>query len=564
MLLRANSGAVDDGKKTRPATARAKERHQCGDMLASTRMASDKPTTRSWPNKTRSYLPLVLIFFAIPFYWMGVRTPSVGYFHDDGIYLVTAKSLAEGQGYRIISLPDRPPQTKYPVLYPLILAALWRILPPFPRNLLALKLTSTIFVALWLFLSYKLLTRHMRIPHEAALWMLGMISLTLWSFMAGTLILSEAAFGTFLMATLFLLCGLELGQAGGWSRVVWAGVLATATYQVRTAGVVLLPAGAVALWIARRRREALLYSAPILVVMALWSVWQWQEAPGYATTAQTYYTAVNLREFNPIFATRPLQATARIVFANTISLFAIPLSGFSLRFGTPVLFVAVAIGVFVWLAALTGLLRCNARSIVTLILLYIGMVLIYAWPPARFVLPVFPILMACAYHGTPARYRVPLAIAFSLALIPDLARFIRYTPAKQTIAFAVDSPDWSSTSKLYSWISRNTERNAVIGGALDPGIYLFTGRLSIRPYRTEPMAWTGPEFLSAAQKVAEFKAILRSFQIKYYAEDGDRSLEDPDYNNTVQALQQDGTLSLIRQFGPTTRIFSVNNSPAVR
>ena len=327
----------------------------------------------------------------------------------------------------------------------------------------------------------------------------------------------------------------------------------------------LFPAGAVALWIGRRRRAALLYSAPILVVMALWSAWQLRETPAYTTTAQTFYTAVNLREFNPIFATSPIQAVAGIVFSNTIFLFGIPLSSFDLHFGALLLFVSVAIGGFAWLGVLIGLLRGNARSIVALALLYMGMVLVYAWPPARFVLPALPILMAFAYHGIPPRCRVPLAIAFLLALIPGLTRFARYTPVKQAVAFDAGSPpDWSATSRLYSWISRNTERNAVIAGALDPGIYLFTERQSIRPYREEPMAWHGPEFLSAAQKVAEFKAILRSFEIKYYAEDGDRSFEDQAYNHTVMALQQDGTLSLIRQFGPATRIYSVNNSPAVR
>ena len=63
---------------------------------------------------------LFLIFVAIllPAYWLAFRAPAVGIFHDDGIYLVTAKALAEGKGYRIISLPAELPQTKYPILFP--------------------------------------------------------------------------------------------------------------------------------------------------------------------------------------------------------------------------------------------------------------------------------------------------------------------------------------------------------------------------------------------------------------------------------------------------------------
>ena len=50
-----------------------------------------------------------------------------GVYHDDGIYVSTAKALAEGKGYRLINLPDSPTQTKYPPLYPIFLALIWMI-----------------------------------------------------------------------------------------------------------------------------------------------------------------------------------------------------------------------------------------------------------------------------------------------------------------------------------------------------------------------------------------------------------------------------------------------------
>ncbi len=50
-----------------------------------------------------------------------------GYLHDDTLYVGSARSLAEGSGYRVPSLPGAPTQTKYPVGYPLVLSLLWRI-----------------------------------------------------------------------------------------------------------------------------------------------------------------------------------------------------------------------------------------------------------------------------------------------------------------------------------------------------------------------------------------------------------------------------------------------------
>ncbi len=49
-----------------------------------------------------------------------------GYLHDDTLYVGSARSLAEGSGYRVPSLPGTPAQTKYPVGYPLVLSLLWR------------------------------------------------------------------------------------------------------------------------------------------------------------------------------------------------------------------------------------------------------------------------------------------------------------------------------------------------------------------------------------------------------------------------------------------------------
>jgi len=49
-------------------------------------------------------------------FW-GANKQILGLFHDDAIYAVAGKALASGDGYRIVSLPGAPAQTKYPFLY---------------------------------------------------------------------------------------------------------------------------------------------------------------------------------------------------------------------------------------------------------------------------------------------------------------------------------------------------------------------------------------------------------------------------------------------------------------
>ena len=86
----------------------------------------------------KPYCLLIVFLFALSasVYFKAVNSDKFGFYHDDGIYLVTAKALATGNGYKIISLPHKPWQTKYPPLYPLALSALWRANPDFPTNLI--------------------------------------------------------------------------------------------------------------------------------------------------------------------------------------------------------------------------------------------------------------------------------------------------------------------------------------------------------------------------------------------------------------------------------------------
>ena len=56
-----------------------------------------------------------------------------GLYHDDGIYAAVAKSLAEGQGYRIASLPTN--LRKQNTISSLVSSPFtWKLDPKFPEN----------------------------------------------------------------------------------------------------------------------------------------------------------------------------------------------------------------------------------------------------------------------------------------------------------------------------------------------------------------------------------------------------------------------------------------------
>ena len=55
-------------------------------------------------------------------FWLSHTPLGVGWYRDDGVYVVTAKAIAEGRGPRLDYLPGAPRMTKYPLLWPGVLA----------------------------------------------------------------------------------------------------------------------------------------------------------------------------------------------------------------------------------------------------------------------------------------------------------------------------------------------------------------------------------------------------------------------------------------------------------
>ncbi len=81
--------------------------------------------------------PALLCLCLFGLYWaVALRAPiAVGLWQDDAVYVATARSLAEGNGYRHIQMPGQPLQTRYPILYPAMLSLAFLANPEYPDNL---------------------------------------------------------------------------------------------------------------------------------------------------------------------------------------------------------------------------------------------------------------------------------------------------------------------------------------------------------------------------------------------------------------------------------------------
>lgn len=439
----------------------------------------------------------VFLAYLIWVYWITIQASAVGLYHDDGIYVVTAKALAEGKGYRIISLPDPIAQTKYPFLFPLLLAGVWKIFPQFPENVLFLKLVPLLHTVLWCWLIYRFIKQNAKSIGVAR----SITALTLaspWVVFFSTTIVSETMFACLCTGALFSLRDLEQDPAEtGVKKIVISSMLASASFLTRTAGLPLIVAGTLGLFLKRRYKVGLEFFLLCALFVAPWFWWQAVHHNPDAA-ADAYYSWSNYQSWNLLTNFTPAQK-AIIFLKNILNLAVSPGDLLGLKRGPFVPFFAFTFAAFALYGFLRDMSRC-VNSLHLFLLLYNGMLLVWAWPPMRFCVPVLPFLLFFAYKGfvlfcaqlLKVRSIPPRASWIpAFALIPILC-YALYIGARRTAesgaaSLAYSPPEnWQACSSLLDWIREHTPPDAVLLGNLDPTFYLYTGRRAVRGFTADP------------------------------------------------------------------------------
>lgn len=255
--------------------------HDLSGPAAGSGPGIDRRASPSGPARADLAVVALLVLGGVVNSVMATRAPSqVGFIEDDGIYFSTARALADGRGYRHLSLPGEPYQTKYPILYPLALAALWRVFPTFPQNIVAAQVMNGVFACAACLLAYAVLRRGWRLSPAlgGAALAVATTNPNWWSLVQSTM--SEHLFG--LLAAGALVCACltggepEPGRASrpGLVRAALAGLLAAGAYLTRSIGLSAVLAVVLAPAIAGRRRPALLAALAAGIPGATWLVWR--------------------------------------------------------------------------------------------------------------------------------------------------------------------------------------------------------------------------------------------------------------------------------------------------
>ena len=132
----------------------------------------------------------------------------VGVFEDDGIYVILAKSIATGQGFRYLNLPGRPVAAHYPPGFPLMLSALWTLWPVFPANVTLFKAANVVLLAVGAMAGYSFAVNECERPRPAAATTVIIGALGVPSLLLAAMVLSETMFLALLIPSLIVVARL--------------------------------------------------------------------------------------------------------------------------------------------------------------------------------------------------------------------------------------------------------------------------------------------------------------------------------------------------------------------
>lgn len=454
------------------------------------------------------YFAAIAVVYAIA--WLA---PAIGLYHDDGIWLVTAKAIAAGHGYMVESRPQPIPQAQYPPLFTAILA-LFTLVSSQPQWLKLLPLACS---AGWLLLTRKLLQK-MGASRNGALLLVGLTAASPTTVFLSTNLMAESLFA--LLMTAALLALLE-------ERALAAGLFAGLATLTQAAGVALIAACILTLVARRRFRSAVILAAVAMAMVAPWFGWSLAHA-GHSYLDSNVVTG--------------LAASDKLVVLghNLVSLVAGPF--FLLSGLTSTIAVAVTILVLIWSLYVRRQLAPDL-----FVALYCFELLCRTSPPERLLAPVLPLVLWIVWRVFQLMQprEALAALVFIGSLVPLWADAIRIPPTRANGSFSVAEPpvdNWKEMQKLFGFIRMNTPPDSVLLANLDSAFYLRTGRKAVRGFDPNDFDL----FYAVGQSVVtpdRLSSAILDAQVGYVVLTPDRGLpESASFHKSVDALERGGLL----------------------
>ena len=468
---------------------------------------------------SKSVTPWVcLVGSLIPFLlYLAWQHPTrwFGRYGDDAAYFSSAKSLAEGRGYVIPSLPGEPPQTKYPVLYPWLLSWIWKWNPSFPSNVRQGVCLTAFFSCCFLAVAFQLLRKLRGVGDWPAFAIVVFCAFNPhFLFFSGTL-LSDLPFMALAFASA-LAADNAMRADSSLAPAAWVGVVAGLSVMIRTVGVAVL-AGILAAALLRRafRQGATsCLGAALILGPSLWAArrslahYSGMPAFGSASTLAGWqqtllYSTSYLRMWR--FCVPNLPVFLAMLRTNLEAAILAPATYWlspTLNIGQGL--VANALGAMVGALSLAGILRqCRSeewKPLHFIFIFYLALIVAWNYPiMERFLLLFLPIFLMGLW--VEARHLGTLALSklrskgpvgervLAAAMIAGLGVAAGIAAWNYAFGHRLELRELgreqslmaSEKLQVYDWIRQHTAPGDVIVADGDVILYLYTGRKAVIP-----------------------------------------------------------------------------------
>lgn len=447
-----------------------------------------------------------------------VDARPVGVVHDDAMYVILARALASGEGYRFLNLPGAPAATHFPPGYPALLAVVSAVAPSFPASIVVFKAMNALFLAV----AAVLITRLARSRAVGGRWALALGAATAVSIpllVLGSMVLSELFFLAILLSLLPALEEFAEDRRRTPVRAALLGAAIALCAMVRSHGIVLLPAAAFVLILRRRWRDAGVLAAVAVLCLLPWQLWSGAHSgqlPAPLLGNYDTYTSWWVRGLREM-GVGMVPATLAKTVPETLEMLAVLFSPFSagLAHLLTLLMLAGLAAVGIWVV--------RRRMPVTLLFLaaYLTIVLVWPFNPSRFIWGIWPLLLLLVVAGAHAAVEHPSHMARpARALLLASLAWVTVGYAAYEVR-GVRGAWWASIARANSqriapavgWVMEHTGPDDLLAAEDEGAIYLYTGRRAVPVF-----SFTTSQYLrdhSAAENATEGLApILNAYPVR--------------------------------------------------
>jgi hypothetical protein len=455
-------------------------------------------------------LALLLILFLT----IMVRLKPVnffGSFSDDALYFSSARTLAEGQGYVLPSIPGTPPATKYPILLPWLLSFVWRFNPSFPGNIHLATAVMVTFGCGYVVASFLSLRRYAGIRDYEVLLLTAFCALHPVVLRYSATLSSDIPFAALSIIT-FITGDRYMRRDAGLSGAAVTGILSGLSLLLRVLGAPIATGILLcAIWRRAWRPAAVL--AAIIAPFFLWVMWTsvikppamppapfalfgpgWQQTWLYYTS----YTGMRRLSIIDVGLTSNIFLSHVLYFiADTSGYFISPL----FRRNVVLWFVSTLLTFAIILFGIRVQVKSSGwQPIHFSLFLYVAIILFWdylGWD--RFLLAFLPLfaagfylgakeLVSRAWYGRSSPFLIDkmiwgtLSAAILLLSVGVMCNFMFGERAELRAESKRRELLLSEKREMYHWITQNAPRDArvVTPDTEDGAFYLYTGRQAIR------------------------------------------------------------------------------------